>query len=413
MKRVIRFAATLVLFLSIVTIAGDVGAGGTLGDRFVIHNDAGVQEDTPAVAYNSQRQEYLVVWQEAEIWAHRVRPDGTFIGTAFRVSPSGQGSTPDVAYDSTNDAYLVVWRFDRNVQGQRISASGAPQGGVIDIAMGSSQTPAFTYDQPAVDYASTAERYVVAFRYSTDSDGSTGVLVQSVETNGALDGGHLQVSQQSSVLLPEQPDLAYLRSQNEFLVVWHDLRGSDTDIYGRRVRMTGGIGTQGAEFWIGNSLENETDPAVAAIPISGSGQYLVAWESYDGSDWDVYGRTVAWDGVVGSWRTLADTPWSEYTVAVVGCESNRQFLVTWVWVPVITPPAMMQIQARTLALDGTPLHETVYVGGGQVWGQVVAAGPHGDHLIAFDDNETFGTSSRGIYGVRWGNRVFLPLILRQ
>ena len=43
----------------------------------------------------------------------------------------------------------------------------------------------------------------------------------------------------------------------------------------------------------------------------------------------------------------------------------------------------------------------------------IAAGPSGDFLIAFDDNEVFGTSSRGIYGWLWGNRAYLPGVLRN
>jgi hypothetical protein len=153
---------------------------------------------------------------------------------------------------------------------------------------------------------------------------------------------------------------------------------------------------------------------VAAIPtIPNEGQYLVAWESDEGVDSDIEARAVSWDETLGDWRYLADTAWGEHRPAVAGSESNDRFLVTWTWVPVITPPAMMQVQAKTLALDGTPLHDTALVGGGQVFDSAVAAGPTGDFLITFDDNEVLGTSSRGIYGRLWGNRIYLPLVVRQ
>ena len=66
----------------------------------------------------------------------------------------------------------------------------------------------------------------------------------------------------------------------------------------------------------------------------------------------------------------------------------------------------------TLALDSAPLHDTIYVGGGQVFGAAVTAGQVCGHLAAFDDNATFGTTSRGIYGQLWGNRIYLPLVMR-
>jgi hypothetical protein len=76
------------------------------------------------------------------------------------------------------------------------------------------------------------------------------------------------------------------------------------------------------------------------------------------------------------------------------------------------PNAVMQVQARTLALDGAPLHDTTLIGGGQVFDAAVAVGPACGYLVAFDDNATFGTWSRGIYGRLWGNRIYLPLVMR-
>ena len=174
--------------------------------------------------------------------------------------------------------------------------------------------------------------------------------------------------------------------------------------------MAGGATALGSPFFITTSTNDDTVPAVAAIPtIANEGQYLVAWQTNQ----DIRARTVAGDETLGTQRDLANTGWSELRPAVAGSESNDQFLVTWTWVPVVTPPAMMQVQARTLALDGTPLHGTTLVGGGQVFDSAVAAGPTGDYLVTFDDNEVFGTSTRGIYGRLWGNRIYLPLVLRQ
>jgi hypothetical protein len=115
---------------------------------------------------------------------------------------------------------------------------------------------------------------------------------------------------------------------------------------------------------------------------------------------------------LGTIRDLADTGWGEYRPAAAGCEGNHQFLVVWTWVPVSTPTAVMEVQARTLALDGAPLHDTTLVGGGQVFDAAVATGQVCGYLVALDDNATFGTWSRGIYGQLWGDRIYLPLVMR-
>ncbi|HSD82647.1 MAG TPA: hypothetical protein VLG46_02255, partial [Anaerolineae bacterium] len=219
----------------------------------------------------------------------------------------------------------------------------------------------------------------------------------------------------STAAAPQRPDVAYNRSRNEFLVVWEQTVLGDQDIYGRRVKMTGGTGPLGDAFYIANyAPDDEVTPSVAAIPtVPDEGQYLVAWERNSGTDGNIQARTVAGDGTLGTLRTVASTAWDESSPAVAGSESNNQFLVVWTWIPAPTPPGMMQVQGRTLALDGTLMDQTTTVGGGQVYEAAIAAGSVGDILIAFDDNEVIGTSHRGIYGWLWGSRVYLPFVLRS
>jgi hypothetical protein len=413
MKKGTKFTVILISLVSLLTLSSPAQAGTPLGtDRFVIYNPAGTSEEAASVAYNSQRQEYLVVWQDGGIWGRRIGASGTLLDAAFQISATG--SSPDVAYNTSDDEYLVVWQTDADVQGQILSALGAHQGSVLNIAAGYYPPPGvdgWYYDQPAVAYSSTSNRYLVVYRYRDDSGGGSDIVARSYESDGAPEAIQFSVGTYSATQLPEQPDLAYNRSRNEFLVAWQKTAGADIDVYGRRVKMTGGTAAMGSEFFIADLLSvDETAPAVAAIPtVPNQGQYLVAWQS--GAD--IYACSVSWDETVGLWQPLATTGWGEYRPAAAGNESNDEFLVTWTWIPVSTPPAMMQVQARTLALDGTPVDGTTLVGGGQVFDSAVAAGPTGDYLVVFDDNETPGTSSRGIYGRLWGHRVYLPLIIRQ
>ena len=307
-----------------------------------------------------------------------------------------------MAYDSATHEYLVVWSTADSVQGQRLSSAGAHLGGVISIAAGYTPPPGglgWYYDQPAVAYASTSAQYLIVYRYRADLGGGTSIRALDMSGSGTP-GSIFEVGAYDTVKLPEVPDLAYNRSRDEFLVVWQELVVGDIDVYGRRVKMNGGADVLGNAFPIANYASNdEVNPAVAAIPtVSGQGQYMVVWEM----NGDVWRGAVSWDGVPGTWLALADTPWGEYRPSVAGSEYGDQFLVTWTWVPVVTPPAMMQVQGRTLALDGTPLLDTVFVGGGQVFDSATVSGSGGDFLVAFDDNEVFGTSNRGIYGRLWG-----------
>ncbi len=399
---------------------------GPIGSRFVIHNDGSTEEVAPAIAYNNQRGEYLVVWYNDrpgndDIQAQRVARNGTLIGGAFYIS-AGTGAErryPDVAYNNQLDEYLVVWEHDAgvgpSVYGRRVSATGQLLGSQ-DIIFISNPSPSVNYLQPAIAYSMTSDRYLLVFRYDNGN-----VLWQTLAAYDiASDAGSynsFNIIEWDTPDLPEQPDVAYNHSRNEFLVTWQQQTagGGDFDVYARLVKMTGGAGVSGNAFAIANSLDDEIAPSVAAIPtVTDQGQYLVAWGREAGFlTRDIRGRPVAGDGTLGTSVILADTPWSEHSPAVAGCESKQQFLAVWVWIPVVTATPIMQVQARTLALDGTPLHDTTYVSGGQVFQAAVAAGPTGDFLVAFDDNEVIGTSNRGIYGRVWGNRVYLPLVVRN
>jgi hypothetical protein len=73
----------------------------------------------PAVAYNSERNEYLVVWMynaigdgtTHEIWGRRVAYDGAWMGPEFQIItwPNRTSWSPRVAHNYYDDRHLVVW----------------------------------------------------------------------------------------------------------------------------------------------------------------------------------------------------------------------------------------------------------------------------------------------------------------
>lgn len=411
----------VVLVVTLLPLPGAVFAGSPTGGSFLIYDDVLVHEALPALAYNSENHEFLAVWQAEssstgafEVWGRRVSAHGLPLGGAFRISAPALGEAPDVAYNSATNEYLVVWQQERAVMGQRVTAGGALQGAAFTIATGYSMVLT-RCNQPAVTYASVANRYLVVFRFYDDLDGGSAIKARSYLADGTPESTTFDIVAYNNTTHPEQPDVAYNRSRNEALVVWQQLfSAGDFDIWGRRVALTGGAAPIDGAFYVSGATVNEQLPAVAAIPTApDQGQYLVTYQvDPDAISHDVHVAAISGAGVFISRHILADTGWSEVRPAITGCEGNRQFFVTWVWIPVITPPAMMQVQARPLALDGTPLQPTQTIAGKQVFDAAVATGNVCTQFIVYDDNATFGTYSRGIYGQYWGERVYLPLLLR-
>ncbi|MCP4709737.1 MAG: DUF11 domain-containing protein [Planctomycetes bacterium] len=114
---------------------------GAVQDSVITISSANSNQVHPSVAYNSNRDEYLVLWEDyrngnADIYAQRVQADGTLVGSNFAVSDVAKHqSFPKVVYDSqttnnANDQYVVVWEDLRNgnnyqIYGRQIAGDGS------------------------------------------------------------------------------------------------------------------------------------------------------------------------------------------------------------------------------------------------------------------------------------------------
>ncbi len=127
------------------------------------------------------------------------------------------------------------------------------------------------------------------------------------------------------------PTVAYNWKHREFLVVWHDKWAVGTrDIRGRRVAVDG---TVLAEFEIySNPTRDSAQPSVSYDPVND--RYLVVWvydAAGDGSDWDLYGRFIPWEGPNPAVAEFAIITWSskQWNPKVAYARTQGEFLVVW------------------------------------------------------------------------------------
>ncbi|MBM3133945.1 MAG: hypothetical protein FJZ89_01370 [Chloroflexi bacterium] len=418
MKQTRWFTLALALALLAPLLAGlaAVSAGGPIGGMFLIRDEA-VDTKDPAVAYNSQRQEYLVVfWNDRpgcdDIRAERVSKDGKLLGGVWvAYGCPADRRYPDVAYNSQANEYLVVWQEDDiDIRGQRVSATGGLVGGMLIIATGTVGSIFCT--SPAVAYASTENKYLVVSELR-DTTAGYGIWAQALNSDGSVWGSGFSIVPQS-VGYKLDSDLAYNYLRNEFLVVWAQDFINKSNIRGQRVKMLGGAAPLGSAFWISPWDPNEDlHPAVAAVPRFPDGQYLVAWEyRFSATDHDIWAQRVAGEGTLeGSVIGVYSSPQYDMSPAVAGSESNQQYLLVWTR-PSDPPFAFHHIYGRAISTGGALLGQTTWVGGGFSSDYAaVAAGPLGDFLIAFQDDQ--GSGNDDIWGSLWGNRLYLPLVLKN
>jgi hypothetical protein len=222
-------------------VAGD---GSLLGQDFKIAGAPGYQW-RPVVASGDSPSRFLVVWYDGSISANsydisgQVVESGVLLGSNLAISSApGDQFRPAVAYNSQDREFLVLW-FDfragakSEIYEQRVSEDGLLLGANLLFAQGQGDQldPALAYDPVSNDYR------VVWYEgdYSYANVVAT-VLSMVATASGTPTGSITDIS--NSARMPVLPGIAYNSLSREYLAVWEDGRSyssSGVDIYGQRL----------------------------------------------------------------------------------------------------------------------------------------------------------------------------------
>jgi len=287
-------------------------AGVPLGSDFQISPAADIEAaHGPAVAYNFISDQYLVVWTydftatDTDIYGQRVRANGTLVGSRTGIAVSGANQdSPDVAFNSWRNQYLVVWVDDTNptldILGQRIRGNGNPIGGQIPVATAANGANGHDF-APAVAFNTPKNHFQVVWTDGRWGAFDTDIYAQRVRGNGNLIGSSFGVS--TTGANQRDPDIAFDPYDMEYYVVWIDDRNKSIDVYGQLTSSYGKL--RGGQRRIGLGRADDWSPAVSR---SGPGnvllRYLVAWTDtrYGVLDFDIRGRyVIATDAYLTVW----------------------------------------------------------------------------------------------------------------
>ena len=253
---------------------------------------------TSSVTYNPNHDEYLVVWHNYwhpgstsndfyDIYARRLTASGQllnqFVVASGYSTPDGlKRYSPAAAFNPITNEYLVVYVLDvagleTEVWGRRISWDGLtlyPEFQIFTF-------PNREFGHPRVVRNSFRNTYfVVAHARDTSTDKFNDVCGRLVMANGSTPYAGHNISTQSQVNQPMNPDVAYMYYNDEYFVVWAQYwNGDDMDIFGARVNgLTGDvIATDIPLDWVGY---HQDYPVVASNDLD---RYLVAWTEIQGT----------------------------------------------------------------------------------------------------------------------------------
>jgi hypothetical protein len=291
-----------------------VGADGSLKgpSAFCVATSASMQRSEPAVAYNPVRDEYLVVYTYCDdsdpmneiydIKATVVKGDLSGKDSEYDIyQGSGDQWRPKVAYNTQDDEYVVVWGNHwasgvHDIYAQRLHSDGSLFPSFVTIAT----DPTELRSIPDVAYNAARNEYLIAYHY----------FASSISINGDIRGkvvsanlGTLGTERHICENLDDQDSLAVAAGPDEYLVTWEDentVSGYD-DIFARRLSGNGGVPLGPADgFPVGQfSWGSCFLPDVDYGWIHG---YVVTWHTYDTTyleDLYVHQVHVGSDGVQG------------------------------------------------------------------------------------------------------------------
>jgi hypothetical protein len=301
--------------------------GSVLDRRGIPISTAKHGQDRPNVAFDGSN--YLVVWtddrskgrrdafERPDVYGARVTEAGVVLDRAgIRISTArGYQGDPSVAFDGSN--FLVVWSDDRapglDIYGARVSRTGAVldrRGFTISKARNEQTSPGVAFD---------GTNYFVVWEDSrSDSEDIVGARITTERK--VLDPRGLWISRGGGLL--GRPRVAF--GARNYLVTWSKWRGSQTDVYGARLRPDGIVlDPGGLPISVARSVQAE--PKIA---FDGT-NFLVAWDDGRGKTPDIYATRVSETGSVWdrTGRAIARGVHNDWSLSVAFNGAN--YLVAW------------------------------------------------------------------------------------
>jgi hypothetical protein len=290
----------------------------------------------PAVAADANGN-FMVVWQSMNqdgsgygVFGRRVGGSGP-LGSEFSVNTytSNTQSQAAVASDTDGD-FVVVWHSGvigtgqdgsgYGVFGQRFSATGVRVGQEFQVST-------FTTDNqfgPSVS-SDTAGNFVVAWTGNAQDGNNQGIFGQRYDFNGVRQGGEFRVNSYTTGV-QRRPAVASDVNGN-FVVVWEGRGAQDPSFYGVFAQRYDSAGVaQGIEFMV-NSFTSGYQVATA-VAYAAPGDFVVAWQSFQGDAYEIIGKRFAAGLPTGEFRANTHTTQQQYMSAIDG-DAHGGFTVVW------------------------------------------------------------------------------------
>lgn len=203
------------------------------------------EQGYPEVIYNSQRNEYLVVYQQLDedfnIYALRINKDGQILNTIPVCQEEADQWEPTIAYDNLNDRYLIAWMsntgdFGKDIQTQLLSADGQKIGQVRTVSLENNGSPApGKQERPVAIFISEEQKYFLVWEDEGRNGGSGTVLDKDGQI--VISPKNFFYTQNSDRVV--YPQISYSSYNRQIMVTWQEGLTGTKKIKAQRLSTSG------------------------------------------------------------------------------------------------------------------------------------------------------------------------------
>jgi hypothetical protein len=308
----------------------------------------------PALAYGSVQQQWLVVWEDDHTGGRRltgqfVALDGQLVGEPVAIGTNANGEYgPAVAYNSDDDEFMVVWYDWRNlnhdIYGQRVKASDGSLSAEVQVT----SNPDWQWT-PAIAYDGDVGQYLVVWsdRRNDPGDGTNwDIYGKRLKPDGTpWDGFALDVCKRQDN--QEHPAVAYNADERQYLVAWDDSSLYGRGIAGQRIgdSSTWRVDLDNFDIYTSEDGHSHLHPSVACNATAG--EYLVVSDAGG----DIYGQRLAGDrNFLGSAFVISDAAGTQqYPRASYDPAHDRYYVC---WADIRSPSTSWDIYGQYLSGSG-------------------------------------------------------------
>ncbi|MEJ2566896.1 MAG: hypothetical protein P8141_13215 [Gammaproteobacteria bacterium] len=279
------------------------------------------------------------------------------------------------------------------------AAVGDPAGGEVQV----NTSTLFDQENPAVVINPAGDFEVLWEGINLDS-GDYGIYAQRYNADGTSSGRETRIN--TTLLNDQSSPKTAVNADGNFIVVWENADDNgDFNVYARRFNADGSA--SGGDFRVNSvvisSITSETVPAVA---MDSTGNFTVAWESYDdvNGDDDIYARRFDASGTpLGPEIRVNTEIANDQMLPATAMSAAGDFIVAW-QSAAQDSDGSTGIYAQRYDAIGTPLGGEFRVNTTTANAQTaatVAMSAAGDFIVAWQSAAQDSDGSTGIYAQRY------------